>query len=146
MSTQTRTPTDGELLKLGAQALADSELYIAHIDGLFASSVERLRGGSDQQGLQLFSLAVADLEQFLQLTNHLRAAARPARATELDAFQRTLGVAAERLYRALASDELVAMSDEIEHTVLGTFARWPNAAAELQSGLSSQLAAASPAL
>jgi hypothetical protein len=130
-----------ELLDLAMQSLDDSPVYMEHIGNTMSLCVQNLRTGNDSDGMSAFARGVSDLEQFIQLFDHISNVARVNQDVEIEAFKQDLVSVVRGLEVALTSNDMIALSDGIDGNLLPLLPRWGGVARELSDGVEAQYVA-----
>jgi hypothetical protein len=130
-----QTNTTPEVLQLAQQALADSPIYVEHIEGMLFDCAEALRIGDDQAALFQFARAADDLDQFTRLIDGIIAVAGQEQIPTTNAFTGDLRETLRDMESSLKEYDLVTLSDQIEEQLLPLFPRWTTVAVELEAGI-----------
>ncbi|MCC6748519.1 MAG: hypothetical protein IT371_12720 [Deltaproteobacteria bacterium] len=129
------SPGPEDLVTLCRQALVDSATYVEFISTTMAVCAQQIRTGDDQTALGHLAQGSSDLEQFLQLMEHVTAVAKPATPKEVDAFRADLLRCVRGMEQSLVQQDLVTLSDQIEGDLLQVLPRWDGVAEELALAL-----------
>lgn len=136
----TNSPSQTDMIPLVQAALDEAPVYVEHICGILASCGQSLRAGDDLEGMKCLARGASDLDQFIQLFQHVSAVSRPASSQMTEAFKEGIARSVQILGDSMNRQDMISLSDEIEEHLIPLLSSWDGVSRELCAGIAEQRA------